>query len=171
MPDYPQIVILLGPNGVGKTTLGQMLECHFRCRFLSLERFFLDRYASYAAYRANRAAAYAAFEQHVADQVNGQTLVFEEIGLSDPAQALIGNLQRQFRVALVGVLAPEAVCQERVARRGLDSNYPKSPAFVRDTYQRFAANAGRYAFDREVQNSGGPPEDLAGEFSELLPAV
>ncbi len=168
MPDYPQIVILLGPNGVGKTTLGQMLERTFRCRFVSLERFFLDRYASYAEYRANRPAAYAAFEQHVADLVNGQPLVFEEVGLSDLAQGLIGNLQGRFRVALVGVLAPEAICQQRVAQRGLTSNYPKSPAFVRDTYQRFQASAGRYRLDLEVQNLGRP-DDLAGRFSTLLP--
>ena len=171
MPDYPQIVILLGPNGVGKTTLGQMLERNFSCAFLSLETLLLERYPSYEVYRANRPAAYRAFEQAVGEQVMASTvpLVFEEVGLNEVSQHLIGNLQARFRVALVRVTAPEEVCQQRVARRDPASNYPKSPAFVRDTYHRFAATARRFTFTLEAQNLGRQPDELAEAFSGLLP--
>jgi shikimate kinase len=171
-PTLPQILILLGPNGVGKTTIGQMLQTVFECEFVSIELFFMRRYPSYEEYRQHRQQAYADFEQHLGGLVaraEKHPIVFEEVGASEVSFKLISNLQRDYRVSLVSVMASEPTCLQRVKARGSHSNFPKSSEFVREVRNRYVNETfARYQFARALENEGLSLKQLAELLRPLL---
>jgi shikimate kinase len=165
------IFILLGPNGAGKTTIGHILEEEFHCIFLSLEEFFLSRYPTYEAYRDHREEAYQAFEIQVRLTLarSDGPVVFEEVGLSAIAQALIGQLQQTQRVVLVKVIASEQLCVQRVADRGTDTNFPKPAEMVRKVHARFLTEvANRYSFDIEIGNEHLSKAEICKQLQPLF---
>jgi predicted ABC-type ATPase len=171
-PTLPQILILLGPNGVGKTTIGQMLQTAFECEFVSIELFFMQHYPSYEEYRQHRQQAYLDFEQYLRALVaraEKHPLVFEEVGASEVSFKLISNLQRDYRVSLVSVMASEATCLERVKARGSQANFPKSPGFVLEVRNRYLNETfARYQFSLTLENEGLSLEQVAELFRPLL---
>lgn len=171
-PTLPQILILLGPNGVGKTTIGQMLQTVFECEFVSIELFFMQRYSSYEEYRQHRQQAYADFEQHLGALVaraEKHPIVFEEVGASEVSFKLISNLQSDYRVSLVSVMASESTCLQRVKARGGHSNFPKSPEFVLEVRNRYVnETSARYQFNLTLENEGLSLKQVAELFRPLL---
>jgi shikimate kinase len=167
----PDVIILLGPSGAGKTTIGRFLEHHFACVFLSLEEFFLTRYPSYEQYRSHREDAYHLFEHLVYDtlQTSGKPVVFEEVGLSSISQMLIGNVQQHCHTVLVQVMAEEALCMHRVVTRSTSSNFPKTPETVQRVHRQYLAEApARYTFALEIENEDVSEEELYHQLSVLF---
>jgi|SRR6185436_11040600 len=171
MTKTTDIIILLGPNGAGKSTAGHILQNHFRCSFLSLEEFFLERYQTYENYAAHRPEAYQLFEGEVHSFIRSgkKPVVFEEIGLGQESQTLIQALQRDFRVKLVCLLASESTCVQRVAARGTQRNFPKTIESVKSVRERFLAeSATRYHFDLVIENENISEQDLVRQLEEFV---
>lgn len=168
----PQILILIGPNGVGKTTIGQMLVDIFSCKFIGIETFFMARYCSYQEYRLHREEGYAEFEKKIREAVvnsNEETIVFEEAGASDISFKLISNLQQDYRVALVDVLVSEQACVERVHSQGTTANFPKTEASVIAVRNRHLQEIVlRYNFDLTIENENLSLKEVQEQFQHLL---
>ena len=167
----PNVIILLGPSGAGKTTVGRFLEQHFACVFLSLEEFFLTRYPSYEQYRSHREDAYQRFEHLVYHtlQTSGKPVVFEEVGLSQVSQTLIRNIQHRCHTVLVQVMAQEALCVHRVATRSTSGNFPKTPEIVQRVHRQFLAEVrARYTFAVELENEHLSKEELYHHLDVLF---
>jgi hypothetical protein len=101
----PDFLILIGPNAVGKSHVGAVLAANFICEFVSIERFFKNRYSTQAAFRADEAVAYLAFREYLLETLKqtGRPVVFEQVALSEHEQVLIAALQRDYRTVLGGV--------------------------------------------------------------------
>jgi shikimate kinase len=169
MPHFPQVIILLGPCGAGKTTVCRLLAERIGARFLDLEGFGLERYPTYDLYRANREQLYRDFtafvEVSIAD--TQRPVVFEEVGLSPLSQQLIARMQQGYRAVLIALLASEETCVERVAARGIAANFPKSPELVRRIHAEFLEQAyPRYTFACEIQNDQPSDEALMAAIEE-----
>lgn len=167
MAHNTQILILLGANGAGKTTIGRMLATRFGGHFFSPEEFFMARYPTLEDYRADRDTVYHALEEHVRAAVQETVVILEEVGLSDVSRTMIEHLQRDYRVRLVKVMADEAICLRRVAARGTHHNFPKAPDFVTYVHDAFLKQA-IYPFDLEIQNEDLSEDEIYQLFEPLF---
>lgn len=158
------LICLLGPNGVGKTTLGKLLERQRGWPFLSCEGFFLSQYATLDDYYANRDEAYRSFDDLIRTTLGSgpRPLVIEEVGMSPPSQQLLRGLLADHRVGMVRLTAQPRLCATRVAARGTAENYPKDPAFVQSTWARFEELVPTlYTFDLVLDTTAATPEQLS----------
>ena len=159
--------MLIGPNGVGKSTIGRILAKNFSGCFISIEEFFLERYPTLDQYRANKDGAYAQLEAHIRERhiACQQPIIFEEVGLSEHAQRLVHNLAYDFNVLCCKVMANRLLCADRVAQRGLQHSYPKAPGMLKHVYQDFVARSdGLYAFDLEIINESLSEAEICAYF-------
>ncbi|QJR37601.1 AAA family ATPase [Gemmatimonas groenlandica] len=135
-------LVLVGPNGVGKSTVGRALAETGEFEYLDLEAFFARRYASLAAYRADRANAYVQFEDTVRSRIAADALpvVFEEVGINASALGMLTALRRDYHVVLVELHASVESCIHRAAQREGGERFPKTAVSVRDVWERFATD-------------------------------
>ena len=169
--ESPEFVILVGPNGVGKSHVGRVLAQNFDCSFVSIEEFFTRRYPSHVAYRADHRNAYEAFRKLLERtlQQTRRTVVFEQVGLSRVDQELIAGVQQDHEVVLVEVIADLDTALARVAARGTTSNFPKTPESVRRVWELYLAEARpRYSFATKVVNENLSQEDLCARFDGIM---
>lgn len=162
-------LVLLGPNGVGKSTVGRALAATGHFRFLDLEGFFVQQYGTIDAYRANRETAYARFEALVRSAIatGGGPVVFEEVGLNENARRMIDALRRDHDVVFVELRASRDVCLRRAERREGGDRFSKTPDSVSAVWERFTTDAAptqaiAHTIDTERQ-------DVAAIVVALLP--
>jgi shikimate kinase len=138
-------LILVGPNGVGKSTVGRALARTGGFRYLDLEAFFARRYASLAAYRADRAHAYVEFEDTVRQSIAAEAVpvVFEDVGLNASALAMMTALRHDFHVVVIELAASVDVCSRRAAHRTGGDRFPKTDESVRAVWEQFATDRAR----------------------------
>lgn len=149
----PWIVVLVGPKGSGKTTIGRMLEARSGVVFLEAEAIALrvladhdgtidERYARRALTAIVDAATELARARHV--------VVIETTGASDHADWFLDELRRRCRVSLVRVHATVETCAGRIAARDRARHVPVDPALIRAMHAR--TEALRWPWDAEVHN-------------------
>lgn len=124
------IIILLGPNGVGKSHIGRLLERENLAKYYSIEEFFMERYGNLEAFKADRSNAYAEFEESVRENKMSPRILFEESGISDEATNMINRLKTTHKVILVEVTADINITLRRVKDRGTTQNFAKDDTFV-----------------------------------------
>jgi predicted ABC-type ATPase len=172
MPSLPEFVILVGPNGVGKSHVGAVLSAHFLCEYISIERFFKDRYSTKDAFRADQPAAYRALLKQLlaTSERTGCPVVFEQVALSEHERTLIAALQRDRRTVLAEIWAEEHTSFRRVEDRGTAANFPKTPESlrrVRALYQREVRP--RYVFALSLLNDSDLSDDaICRPFEAVL---
>jgi hypothetical protein len=91
----------------------------------------------------------------------------EEVGLSDISRAMIENLQREYAVRLIKIMADESTCLQRVEARGTTHNFAKAPDFVSYVHDAFLKNA-IYPFDLEIQNKNLSEDEISQLFQPFF---
>ena len=112
----------MGPPGSGKTFFGKRLAELGMARYVELEPILVERFGTGASFLANKGAALAFIaESHEAALAeSGLPVAIESTGVSD--RPLLEKLGARYRLLVVKVLAPKALCMERVASRARDRN-------------------------------------------------
>ncbi len=162
----PDLAILLGPNGVGKTHICHVLERNGLFRFYSIEEFLIGKYKSLSNFQRHREEGYVQFEKVIHSARDGKPIIFEESGISDEATRMIGRLKKDYAVRLISVSANLDLCIGRVERRGIESNFPKSAEFVKDSFDKWESKAkSKYVFDMEIVNNNLSDRAIVKLFS------
>ncbi len=138
-PYHLQLIVLLGPNGVGKTTIGRRLERDYSCRFIGIEQFFLERYPRLEDLVEHMETAVHDFQTHIQQAIahSPDPIIFEETGVNPMLFAMIQDFIAHYRIVIVHIQTPESLCQQRVVQRGTSQNYAKDPQFVANNRKKF----------------------------------
>lgn len=164
-----QVLVLVGPKGCGKTTIGRALERHPRTRFLEVE-VIAKRVLAGMGNIIDETYARRAF-QAILEEVDSlarthRIIVLETTGASDETPSFLDALRRRHEVRLIRVRARPETCAARIAARDATRQIDVPVALVREMHER--TEALRLAWDLEVAND--PPLDeeaIARAFAPL----
>ena len=127
------VVVLVGPKGAGKSTLGRALEHAGFARFVDVESIFLalpdDQRTPEIGYRA--------LLRELENEPRAATI--ELTGAAPEALELIEELRARRPVRLIRVDAPKDLCIERVKERDPAGHLPSDDALVAEVHRRSAA--------------------------------
>ena len=158
-----RLIVLVGPKGAGKSTVGRALEARHGVRFVDVEA--ISRAVS--AERGgviDEAYARAAFAATV-DQLaklgrRHPRMVMETTGASDQTGAYLAGLGEHHDLLLVRLRAGEAVCRERIAHRDASVHAPVPQEVIAQMHRRSEALELDCALDLR-SDEGATPEALA----------
>lgn len=163
------LVVLVGPKGAGKSTIGAFLAVELGIRFLRVEPLFLEVRgrlgASHPEYEQRGFEAVLAALRHAL--ASDETVCFESTGASEHFGWLLSELREVARVHLVRVVATPAQCVERIRGRDASIHIPVSD----DDVERVNALAARVVlpWSAEVDNGGAfDGRHVAGTVRRLL---
>lgn len=149
-----QVIVLVGPKGAGKWTIGDFLATGMGIHFLRVEPLFLE-------VRSQLGASHPDFERlgfesvllHVNEALSRyDTVCFESTGASSHIPWLLSQLGEVARVIPVHVLAELAECVDRIKGRDTSIHIPVSD----DQVERINALAIRVELPwaAEIDNRG-----------------
>ncbi|MCC6557898.1 MAG: hypothetical protein IT372_33545 [Polyangiaceae bacterium] len=149
-----QAIVLVGPKGAGKSTIGHMLASDLGLHFLRVEPIFLE-------VRARLGSSHPRFEELGFQAVlqgirealaHHDTICFETTGASAHVSWLLSELGREARVLLLRVLVAPEQCLTRIRERDASIHIPVSD----DQVERINAVAQRVALPwaAEIDNRG-----------------
>jgi predicted kinase len=127
----PRLVILVGPKGAGKTTLGGVLERNLGIPFLRVEPIWLELGASRGPVPDEVGFARVA-EEIERRLLDDPILVIESTAASPAFAGFVDRLEKRCEVLFVRVTAPPEVCVERVRTRERRDHIPVSDDRVRE---------------------------------------
>lgn len=170
MAAEPQVFVLVGPKGSGKTTLGRMLERQFGLHFLEVEaiarRVLADMGGVIDGAYERRVFEEIAAEVAVLAPVHGRILV-ETTGASDQTQRFLATLGAGQRVRLVRVRAAANTCAERIVGRDASRQVDVPIDLIRTMHARTEA----LSLPWELELDNDPPlteAELQIAFAPLL---
>lgn len=168
----PRLIVLVGPKGSGKTSIGRRLGERPGVLFIEVEAVAKGVLAEMGGVIDERYAARAfdAIFEHVCARADeAPTLVMETTGAADSASHLIDRLRARFNVVLVRITASAARCDERMAARDPAPQIPVDPVMVRAMFERTAALDWPFALTVD-NDSGRTREEVAAEIERCLPS-
>ncbi len=116
--EKPEIIVLIGPKGAGKSYIGRLIEKTYGCHFLHVELIFLDVQKRGLPFEEYVATGYRLVQEAVEALVHQQQcVIFETIGIADTFWKLLTSLKQQYSVFVIQVRVPLPVALERVFRR------------------------------------------------------
>ncbi len=168
-PKLPQVIILLGPVGAGKSTVGRIIEKELNGHFYSIEELFIQKFKTYENYASNRDQAYQIFMDEVIHAAErGQTpLIFEEIAMSSHGKGLVESISQKFSTDLICIEADLETCQSRVIQRGTAKNFSKSNAVVEGAWTEFSKVKDFYRFKAEIRNQDCAHQEIADQVRKI----
>ena len=152
-----RILILVGPKGCGKTTIGQWIADHWSndCSFLEVEVIakrvlearggVMDKGYPKACFDAIRDA----IEAQV-DACDKKFLVFETTGAAPETQAFLDDLRERHVLLLVRIRASALTCTDRIQNRDSTRQVPVSRELVERMHA--ATEALDWSWDLELEN-------------------
>jgi shikimate kinase len=168
----PRVVILLGPKGAGKSSIGHTLEGLGLGTFASIEDCFKNGpFKRIFIEDGDREAAYEWFEAGIrtALATSVETIIFEETAASAPARKMVANLKRDYDAKLVQVTTADV--ERAVARadaRGDTRNFARSQEYIRNSHRVWREETSTlFAFDDSLDNSNLTLEHLEEECRQL----
>lgn len=123
-----QVLVLVGPKGAGKSTIGQILAADLGLCFLRVEPLFLEvRNRLGASHPQLESAGFQAVQSAALEVLDrADILCFETTGASTHVAPLLDALRSQARVLLVRVLAAPDQCLTRIHSRDASIHIPVS---------------------------------------------
>jgi shikimate kinase len=133
------VIVLVGPKGAGKTTLGRMIETSLGARFVEVEAI-ARRVLLESGGRIDERYARLTFDAVAAEldalAPSSPLLVIETTGASTGTSDLLAALRARHTVRLVRIDARADVCDVRIAARDASRHVAVPPGLVRDMYLR-----------------------------------
>lgn len=156
MQAQARVILLVGPKGAGKTTLGRMLARKTGVHFLEVEVIAKRVLASLGGV-INEDYAKLAFEEIVreVEAISGahRVIVIETTGASERTASFIEALRRIHHVHLVRVHARAESCARRIAERDSSRQVDVPAELIREMQERTLQL--QLQWDLEVDND--PP--------------
>ena len=122
------VLVLVGPKGAGKSTIGHILATDLGLHFLRVEPIFLDVRARLGASHSEfEAAGFQAVLSALREALGQHDIVcFETTGASAYVSWLLEALRQEARVLLVRILAAPDQCLTRIRARDPSIHIPVS---------------------------------------------
>lgn len=165
----PRAIVLVGPKGAGKSTIGDMLEKRLDIRFVRVEPVFKSVHdllgASHPDYeRRGFEAVLSLLKTELALR---EPICFESTGASRYFPWLVSQLGQSATVLPVRVSADDAQCLDRIHHRDARINIPVSDDRILQINRLAMAVALPWA--AEIDNRGPlDPESIAGVIGMVL---
>lgn len=165
-----QLLILVGPKGAGKTTLGRILEQRLGVHFLHVEPI-AQRVLAACGGVVDEHYARRSF-QAILDAVDAAAracgaLVIESTGASTESGSFFAALRERCDVRLIRVHAARATCDARIAARDPTHQVQVPPELVAKMYERSVALS--LPWDLEFDNDASlSPDALVAAVRPLL---
>lgn len=149
-----RIVLLVGPKGCGKTTLGRWLEEDLGERFLEVETI-AQRVLAERGGVMGEGYAQACFDaiRAAVDQLPEPLIIMETTGAAAETQAFLDGLRAKHDVLLVRVRASANTCEWRIARRDSSRQVPVPRELIDRMHA--ATEALGWSWDLELDNDEG----------------
>ena len=131
-----QIIVLVGPKGAGKSTIGRLLQKQFVCKFFEFDREHLKKYKTWDNYLKNRSEAQEYTRKLIRQTVAKNIIpVFEIVQPNDT----IALLMKEFQIGFIDVHASKRTILDRVKHRNTikEENFIASPQCVAGSLQRY----------------------------------
>lgn len=120
-------------------------------------------------YRKNSKQAWALLKQHIDEQTVKLGRVCFELVFPELDNILLDYANPDIDYKFIRVDVSLETSLSRVESRGLNSNFPKSREFVKQTYNRFYSQQYKdFAFDLTLSNQGTREEDLLEKLKQTL---
>ncbi len=149
-----RLLVLVGPKGAGKSTIGHLLAAEPGVRFLRVEPLFLEVRARLGASHPDfERLGFAAVLEGIRDAfARHDTVCIESTGASTLFASFLASLRALATVFLVRVVATPEQCVERIRGRDRSLHIPVSD----DEVDRINAAALRVSlpWDAEIDNRG-----------------
>ena len=151
-----RLLVLVGPKGVGKTTLGKMMARQSGAHFLEVEAI-AGRVLESRGHVIDESYAECAFAEivRVVEAISDRhrIVVLETTGASLHTPAFLTALRRLHDVKLIRVLSSAEACAQRIAARDSTRQIDVSAELVREMQRR--SDALELDWDRTLVND--PP--------------
>jgi shikimate kinase len=170
MADRARVIVLVGPKGSGKTTIGSILGRQPGVHFLDVERIAKEVLAS-TGNQITEDYARRAFEAIVATVQSiehaHRVVVLETTGASDATPTLLDGLRQRHDVRLVRIRAQAATCEARIATRDASRQIPVPHGMILEMHRRTEALS--LPWDLEITND--PPLDEPAVLRAFQPLL
>lgn len=159
------VLLLVGPKGAGKTTIGQLLALELGVRFLRVEPLFLQvRSALGPAHPDYERRGFEAVVSALVDALAGHdTVCLESTGASEHLPWLLSEIRKVARLHLVRVRASPAQCLDRIRGRDASLHIPVSD----DQVGRINALAAAVDLPWSAEIENGGPFDGRGIVEQV----
>jgi shikimate kinase len=148
------LIVLVGPKGAGKTTLGRMLEAGLGARFVEIEaiakRVLVESGGKIDEGYAKR--AFAAIVAHL-DGLPDPLMVIETTGASTGTVDFLAALRARHTVHLVRVDVRAEICDARLTARDASRHIAVPPGLVREMYLRSSSLTLPWPWDLVLDNN------------------
>jgi shikimate kinase len=167
------LILLVGPKGAGKSTIGRMIEAELGARFVEVEAIAKAVLAQSGGTIDEGYArrAFAAIVAHLATLAPAHPLlVIETTGASSGTAELLAALRAQHTVRIVRVDARADLCDARIASRDAARHVAVPAGLVREMYLR--STSLELPWDLVLDNNGPlTAAEVARAVAPLIPPL
>lgn len=155
-----RLLVLVGPKGCGKSTIGRMIEARFDAHFLDVERIAL-RVLRCMGGIIDETYARRAFEE-IARTIRTierdyPTILMETTGASEETAWFLDKLRSRYDVRLIRIRSGAETCTRRIKSRNQTRQIAVSEDLIREMHAR--SEALQLPWDADLDNDRGLTED------------